>query len=189
MPAPAQPFDHLGREVQTCRRRGGRLRGPGRVGGLVPLGVAQVGVDIGRQGRDPGQFDGRIRIVGVEGHGASAAVSCRHADHRRPERRADADDGAWSCQAGGTSQALVLAAPLTGEHEELDIAAAVIDPMEPGSPHPGVVDDQEVASTQQRRQLSKLPVFEATIRAAHGAAATRRVRPGAPARSAPRGSE
>src|SRR5580704_330327 len=160
----AQTVHDGGREMQSRRRGGGGVRIPGRVRRLVALGVAQVGADVGGQRCDAGVFDRGIRIGSVEGHRASSAVLRRDRDDGGAEVTPDADDRAWRGKACRAREALIVAACLARQHEQLDVASRAVDAIKPRPPDPRVVDDQEIARTEQLGQVAKLEVLEAALR-------------------------
>ena len=106
-------------EVQARRRRGGRVGVTGGVRGLVPLGVVQLGVNVWRQRRHPRALDGDVGVVAVEGDRPSASMHRGDPGHGGSEVGADGDDRTRRGQPGRTREALVLAARLPRENQQL----------------------------------------------------------------------
>jgi hypothetical protein len=105
-------------------------------------------------------LDSRVRVLGVEGDRAATAMRRGDAEDGGAKIRADLDHGPWGCQTCRASKTLILAVCLAREHEELDVAAGAVEPVEPRPPHPRVVHHEEIAATEQVRQLAKLAILE-----------------------------
>ena len=160
--------EHLVGEVQPGRRRRHRL---GTVGehGLVALGVGQLGGDVGRQrhGTVAGERGELVDAVGrVEDDRPDPVAALPHLDR---QVRAGFEAGARRHLPARAYQGI----PATGggalQQEDLDRPARGLPQLQPGGQHPGGVDHDDVAGTDQPRQVGDRPVLGRLALAARGA--------------------
>ena len=158
MPRRRAGVEHGVGEVQAGGRCG-RGGGSPRVDGLVPLGVLQRGVDVRRQR----ELAHGIRIAGQHPHAAPAVTEVvGHLDGQPPFV---AHDGARRHLLARPDERLPAVAVGGGlEEQHLDGAAAVLAQVEAGPPHAGVVDDEQVAGLEERREVPHVAMLGRHVR-------------------------
>ena len=154
LPLPQTGCDLLG----EMKAGGGGGRRTNRAGEhrLVPIGIVQGALEVGRERDVPGVGYGCLDVGSLEvdhDHPFVGAVHDRGPD--RPDL--DNDPGPESSRWPGQRLPKPVGAGL--EHEQLDRTAGVESAArEPGRPYPGLIDYHQVTGLEQRRQVEETMV-------------------------------